>query len=246
VAKQKPGNAERRAMVEQMRAEQERRERLRSLGILGACLLVVLAILGLAIGKYLADGSDGSSKIKLPGIGVPASAAGCDPVTTKKPTGKQRSGVEGNHVEIGTKITYPTSPPAFGQHWPNFLQTSEYRNFYSPSDRPELERMVHSLEHGHTLIWYDETIKPGSTEYQQLQEVADRYNGTTTYINVVPWLSADGPAFPEGKHVVLTHWAGSGDHQEGIWQYCGKTSGAVIQDFVKKYPNTDSPEAGAP
>ncbi|RNL78628.1 DUF3105 domain-containing protein [Nocardioides marmorisolisilvae] len=246
MAKNKPGNAERRAMVEKMRAEQARKERLRSLAILGVCLLVVVGILGLAVGKYLSDGGDGSDKISLDKIGVPAPQAQCDPITTKAPTGKQRSGVDGNHVKIGTTITYPTSPPAFGQHWPNYLQASEYRNFYSPSDRPQLERMVHSLEHGHTLIWYDGTITPGSTEYQQLQKVADKYDGTTTYINVVPWLSTDGPAFPDGKHVVLTHWAGSGDHQQGIWEYCGKTSGQVIESFVKKYPNTDSPEAGAP
>lgn len=245
MSKRNARNAERRALVEKMRAEQARKEQLRNLAVLGVCAVLVVGLLGLAAVKYLHDSAD-LSGLGVEKIGAKASQAGCDPVITRKPTGKQRSGVDGNHVKIGTDLTYPYNPPAFGQHWPNFLQTSEYRNFYSPADRPELERMVHSLEHGHTLIWYDDTITTGSQGYRDLQKIANRYEGTTTDINVVPWLSSDGGAFPGGKHVALTHWAGSGDHQTGVWEYCGKPSGAVIAGFVGKYPKSDSPEASAP
>jgi hypothetical protein len=234
-------SAERRAVVERLRAEQQRRERIRSRAVLAACVIAVVGLLGVAVVKYLdePEAADPSA------LGVPAGDAGCDAITTKQPTGLERSGVKGNHVEIGTTIRYPDSPPAFGQHWPNWLTSSEYRSFYSPRDRPELERMVHSLEHGHTLIWYVDTIKPGSKEYQDLQAIANEYDGTTTYVNILPWKSTDGSAFRDGKHVVLTHWAGSDDDQKGIWQYCSKPSGAVINDFVKEYPNTDAPEGGA-
>ncbi|MCW2854850.1 MAG: hypothetical protein JWR52_465 [Marmoricola sp.] len=248
MAKKNQKNVERREMVEKMRAEQARKERARSMLILGVCVLIVIGLLVPAIWSLVKSNHDKSvlANKSLSSIGVSASAAACDKTITKTPAGLSRSGVNGNHVAIGTTITYPDSPPAFGQHWPNYLQASEYRNFYSPQDRPELERMVHSLEHGHTLIWYDDTIKAGSQAYKDLQAIADKYSGTTTYVNVVPWKPTDGPAFPAGKHVVLTHWEGSSSTQQGVWEYCGQPSGAVISSFVTKYPNSDSPEGGAP
>ena len=242
----KDASTERRAMVEQMRSAQARKERVRSVAILGACVVIVVGLLGVAVVKFVNDGDAGDSGDAQDGsLGVAASAAGCDDVLTKKPTGSDRSGAEGSHVDIGTPVTYPANPPAFGRHWPNYLQGAEYRSFYSPDDRPELQRMVHSLEHGHTLIWYDATIKEGSQDYKALQAVADSYDGTTTYVNILPWTSADGGAFPDGKHVALTHWAGQGEEQQGVWQYCAEPSGEVIEDFVTEYPNTDSPEPGA-
>jgi len=247
VVKKNAKSTERHALVEQMRVEQARKERMRSLAILGGCVLIVVGLLGVAVFKYVQDQRDSErlENLAIENLGVTAAAAECDQIITKEPTGTNRSGVDGNHVDIGTPITYPDSPPAFGPHWPNFLTGTEIRNFYSPADRPELQRVVHSLEHGHTLIWYDDTITQGSTSYKDLEAIAEKYDGTTTYVNILPWKSADGPALPDGKHVVLTHWAGSGDDQKGIWEYCGKPSGAVIKDFVITYPNTDSPEPGA-
>ena len=245
MAKKNAKNTERRAMVEQMRAEQARKERMRSLAILGTCVLIVVGLLGVAVFKYVQDSKNDPSNAELVKIGASVTAASCDPEVKKTPKGDSRSGAKGSHVNVGTKISYPDNPPAFGQHWPNYLQTSEYRGFYSAKDRPEVERMVHSLEHGHTLVWYDDTIKEGSKAYKDLQAIATKYEDSTTYVNVVPWLSSDGGAFPDGKHIAITHWAGPQDKQQGVWEYCGKPSGKVINDFVKKYPNTDSPEPGA-
>jgi len=247
VAKKNPKNIERRAMVEKMRQEQARKERLRSMLILGVSVVIVVGLLLAALIPYL---KDQHAKNKVAGtpvqkLGASLSAASCGTVITKAPTGTQRSGASGNHVNTGTKITYDAAPPAFGQHWPNFLTGPEIRNFYSPQDRPEVERLVHSLEHGHTMVWYDGTIKTSSQEYKDLQAIAAKYANTTTYVNVVPWKSTDGAAFPSGKHVAMTHWTAKGSDQEGVWQYCGKASGAAISSFVKKYPNSDAPEAGS-
>ena len=247
MAKKNPQTVERRAMVEKMRQEQARKERMRSMAILGVSIVVVVGLLVAALIPYL---KDRHAKNQIAGtpvdkIGASASAAACAAVIKKAPTGASMSGANGNHVDIGTKITYPDAPPAFGQHWPNYLTSTEYRGFYSPSDRPEVERMVHSLEHGHTLIWYDDTIKPGSQGYKDLQSIGEKYAGSTTYVNVLPWKSTDGGSFPDGKHVAFTHWAGSGKDQQGVWQYCGKPSGAAIKKFVQDYPSSDSPEPGA-
>jgi hypothetical protein len=240
VAKKNPKDIERRALVEKMRQEQARKEKRRSLLILGGCIVVVLGLLTAALIPYLKDQAD-KNEIKnteLAKLGVSRSAADCDPIKTESAEGS------GDHKATGTSIPYDEAPPAFGPHWPNFLQGSEIRNMYTPEDRPELERMVHSLEHGHTFLWYDDTIKAGSQEYKDLEAMATKL-ADNPWFNIVPWKSSDGDPFPEGKHVALTHWTGP-DKQTGVWEYCGKPSGEVVAEFDEKYTKDNAPEPGAP
>ncbi|MGO4255843.1 DUF3105 domain-containing protein [Marmoricola sp. RAF53] len=236
MAKKNPKNTERRALVEQMRQEQARKERRRSMLILGGCIVVVLGLLAAALVPYLNSQreKDRFAGLELSKVGVAEAAAACSDVTTKSAAGS------GEHKDIGTKLDYPDAPPAFGAHWPNFLTGVERKNFFSPEDRPEVERLVHSLEHGHTLYWYDETVKPGTGSYEDLQAIAAKFSDDPSF-NIVPWTSADGAAFPDGRHVVLTHWTGP-DNQKGAWQYCGKPSGEVVASFIKRFPRTDAPE----
>ena len=239
MAKKNPKDQERRALVEKMRSEQARKEKQRSMLILGACIVVVLGLLSAALIPYLKDRNKDAEvrRAAIEDLGVTKALADCDEPTTKSAEGS------GDHQQIGTKIDYPDAPPAFGAHWPNFMQGAEIRNFYSVDDRPEIERVVHSLEHGHTLVWYDETIKPDTEAYDQLRDIATKLSDNP-YVNILPWKSTDGGEFPEGKHVALTHWTGPED-QKGVWQYCGKPSGEVIADFDEKYPSSDAPEPGA-
>ena len=239
MAKKTPRDNERRAIAEQMRQQQARKERRRSVLILGACVVVVVGLLAAAVIPYVSKMRSDKELAGTPlaELGTSASAAGCSPVQTKKATGNNQ------HLTIGQKIPYADAPPASGPHWGNFLQGSEIRNFYTADDRPELERMVHSLEHGHTLVWYDDTVKPGTASYSLLQKIADRIP-QDDYFMAVPWKAGDGASFPSGKHVALTHWTGP-DDQEGVTQYCGKPSGAAVADFMKKYPKTNTPEPGA-
>ncbi len=232
---------DRRAIAEQMRKEQQRKERRRSLLILGACVLVVAVLLGSAVFVYVKDNRE---KDKLAGkpvekIGATAAAAGCDPVKKADANGS------GQHLNPPKKITYEQAPPAFGPHWPNYLQGSELRSFYTESDRPEIERLVHSLEHGHTIIWYDATVKPGTQAYKDVQAIAGKYDAETEKVMAAPWNESDGGSFPSGKHIGLTHWTGP-DNQKGITQYCELPSGAVVKKFVKDYPANSAPEPEAP
>lgn len=230
---------DRRAVAEQLRREQAQRERRRSLLILGACVVVVVGLLAAALIPYVKQVRKDNKAAATPvsDLGVSASAAKCDPAQEQK--------AKGNNVHIAPpkKIDYPEAPPAFGPHWGNFLQGPEIRTFYTPSDRPQLERLVHSLEHGHTIIWYDDTVKPGSKDYDALQQIS-RKLGLGSYVMAAPWTAADGKSFPSGKHVAITHWTGP-QNQQGVTQYCAAPSGAVVQDFLKKYPKEDAPEPGA-
>jgi len=237
VSKQK--NTERKAMIEQLRREQQRKERLRTWGILGVCGLVVVLLLGFAVGKYVKDqkAADKIANAPMSSIGVSRSAAGCDPVKTENASGS------GQHVTPPQPISYP-APPAYGKHWGNFLTGSEIRTFYTRDDVPEIERLVHSLEHGHTILWYDDTIKTGSADYKAIQQLADKLGGDS-YLMAAPYITkTDGGTFPSGKHVAFTHWTGPAK-QTGVWEYCARPSGTVAQDFVKKYPPDNAPEPGS-
>jgi hypothetical protein len=230
---------DRRAVAEQLRREQAQRERRRSLLILGACVVVVLALLAAALIPYLKQVRKDNAAAATPvsDLGVSSAAAKCDPAKEQKATGNNV------HIAPPKVIKYPEAPPAFGPHWGNFLQGPEIRTFYTPSDRPQLERLVHSLEHGHTIIWYDDTVKPGSKDYEALQQIS-RKLGLGSYVMSAPWTPKDGKAFPSGKHIAITHWTGP-QNQQGVTQYCAAPSGSVVQDFLKKYPKEDAPEPGA-
>ena len=230
----------RRARAEQLRQEQARKERRRSLLILGTCVLVVLGLLGTAVFVYVKDlrEQEKNAGTPLDQLGVKLSGAECSDVTKEKATGNN------NHIDPPTKIPYPAAPPASGPHWGNFLQGSEIRSFYTVDDRPEVERLVHSLEHGHTILWYDETVKPGTDAYKDVKAFADKFEEGEKFM-AAPWTKADGGSFPNGKHVALTHWTGP-ENQEGITQYCAAPSGAVLEQFMKDYPASNSPEPNAP
>lgn len=231
-----------RARTEAVRAAQAaaaRKERLRSIAIIGGAVVVVVALVGAALVPYLKDRAADSdlADASLSSLGVSTSAAGCRAPETKTATGNNE------HLNPGTPITYPEHPPAFGKHWGNFLYGSEIRTFYSRQDRPELERLVHSLEHGHTIVWYDDSIKAGSADYKALEQITDKL-GLDSYVMAAPYDKADGGTFPDGAHVAMTHWTGPTD-QKGVWQYCDRVSGAAIGSFTEEHPKESAPEPGA-
>lgn len=227
----------RRAIAEQLRKDQARKERMRSGLILGVCVLVVLGLLGTAVTVYVRDMREENKQAgtTLAKLGVSTSAADCDPVKKVDASGS------GEHVDPPQKIPYPDAPPAFGRHWGNFLQGSEIRTFYTVQDRPEVERLVHSLEHGYTILWYDETVKPGTDGYKTVEAISKKFD---TYFIAAPWTKDDGASFPSGQHVALTHWTGP-EKQQGIAEYCGAPSGAVVKKFTDDYEADNAPEPGA-
>lgn len=247
----KSNSKDRRAVVDQVRAA-ERGQRGRGLVILGTCVAVALAIVGSTL--WFGSGVPYVSKqwydnrefrgLDVDQIGAPASA--CGDITTKPASGNN------DHVEPGTDVDYPDSPPAFGTHWSEW--ESMDRKFYTAEDRPGLGKLVHNLEHGYTLLWYDATVAGDPDLMADVEAIADKYRGTDNMrlkFKAVPWLEDDGDAFPDGQHVALTHWSNGGVGQDatgeqlGVWQYCSAPSGEAVQSFMEKYPYLDSPEPDA-
>jgi hypothetical protein len=237
---------DRRAVVEQLRREQQRAERRRTIVVISACVVVALLIIGAAAIPLLRQNAQKAKP--LAELGASTSAAGCQALVRKKATGNQE------HRPEGSVIKYADAPPAFGPHYPAPAPMS--RKFYTAKDRPKVEYVVHNLEHGYTLLWYDDTVAADKDQVAVVKAIAAKFSGTkqTDKFIALPWTAKDGKAFPSGTHVALTHWsaggaaasaAGTVAKQRGIWQYCAEPSGEAVRSFTKQYPYSDSPEPSA-
>ena len=238
-------DADRRAVVEQMRREQKRKERRRSLLVLGSAVAVGAIIIGYAVWATLQENKRGEAD--LASLGVPAAEAGCQDVVTRPADGNN------DHRPEGERILYEQAPPATGPHWGQFLQGPEIRKLYTSDDRPPVEQLVHSLEHGHTILWYDETVADDDAAMSELRAIARKFPSSTDPRDkfiAAPWTEDDGEPFPDDAHVALTHWsvgeAKDVEDQRGVWQYCSQVSGEAVEEFMGDYPYSDSPEPDSP
>jgi hypothetical protein len=243
VAKKNAETVQRRKVVEQMRREQAAKERRRTLVILGVCIVIVVGLLAVTVIPYVKHqrALGRLDREAVSRIGADAKAAGCSPVKETVTDHNQ------NHIPAPQTVTYKEAPPAFGPHRPE--PAPFQRKFYSGADRPEVAQLVHNLEHGYNIVWYDDTVAADKKQLDELRTIARKYQDQKFI--VAPWKGTDGAAFPSGKHLALTHWYAdpsaptNQDKQRGVWEYCRTTSGAVISDFTKKYPYSDAPEPNA-
>ena len=229
----KRASQDRKARLAEIQNEQKAKERKVKVGI-AAASAVLLAGLGGVVFYAIND----AKAQQLPNLGVSVASASCDPATTDE------GGGTGEHVGPGTdqpdltSVDYTTVPPS---HGPHFVQWDvSGRNFYTADDRPALETLVHNLEHGYTVLWYDGAKV---TDTSLLKDVADRGNKlpeSSGKFKVVEW-DADRGAFPADKPYALVHWAKDAGHR----QLCGDLSGQAVVDFVKKFPASDTQEPGA-
>jgi hypothetical protein len=244
VSKPKPPN--RREAVARIQAQQKAAERRRTLLTLAPALVLAIVIGVVVYLQVQQQAGPDADLASLSEIGAPAADA-CRDVVTEPAEGNN------DHREEGAPIDYEQAPPAAGPHWGQFLVAGQIRKFWTAEDRPPLERLVHSLEHGWTVVWYDETIAADDAALDDLREIADQYAGSDLEdkVMVAPWTEEDGEPFPDDAHVALTHWSlggtnGNDEEQLGVWQYCSEVSGEAVGQFVVDYPSSDSPEPTAP
>lgn len=250
----KDRNAERNARrerIEQLRKESQRAERRRTLIVVAFCVVIALVIVSLTGWSLWREREEDQelAGIDLDAIGVSADAAACAGVETAPGEG------QGEHVPT-EPVEYTDTPPAFGPHRPTPAQFG--RKFYTSDDRPEVEELVHNLEHGYTILWYDETVADDAEQLGAVEDIAAKFDGsadpgTAEYEEgkfiAAPWTGDDGGEFPDGTHVALTHWAAEGDDAlpeegMGVWNYCEAPSGEVVADFMSEYPAENAMEVG--
>lgn len=246
----KPAKSDRQAKIDQIRKQQKGADARRNVAIIGTCAVIALLIIGAAAFRPIKDWWDQRrfEDTELAAIGAPASVC-AEPIT--KPS-------EGNneHVDESQQVTYEDAPPAFGPHWnvAGLAPVPPGREFYTGEDSPEPEQLLHNLEHGFTVMWYDETIADDADAITELRAIASKFSDTTNLRNafiVAAWTSDDGADFPDGQNIALTHWSVGGvgetdpSKQVGVWQYCSEVSGEAVDAFVREYPRFDAPEGSA-
>jgi hypothetical protein len=229
----------RRAKLEELRKQQRAAERRKTLVFVGIASVIALAIVVAAAIPIYNEWRNDPARRSISSFGVSMAAAQCDNEQAEPATGT------GDHVGPGTdkanitKVEYATVPPTFGKHFP--VPAPFTRKFYTVSDRPPMEQLVHNLEHGYNVVWYDDTIK--GEQLDDLRALSEKIGNDTDgnpYFIISAWDKAYGN-FPQGKHVGMSHWGA----KQGIRQLCGQASGAAIDRFVKAHPKSDSPEPNA-
>jgi Protein of unknown function (DUF3105) len=252
-------NRERREVVEQLRRDARAAERRRTTMVFAACAAVAAVIIAVAVVAIVKqhNKSEALQKTDLTSLGAKAAAAGCAPLSEEDGTGT------GQHTT--DPVSYQTSPPAFGPHNPS-PDTSGV-HFYTADDRPPVEVLVHNLEHGWTIVWYDDTIAGDSEAIDVLKATAAKFDGHGAdpryNMIIAPWTTDDGAGdpIPDGKHIAFTHWSihhptfdpnawkghdTTSDEPAipsfGESEYCSAFSGAALSSFMAKFPFDDAPE----
>ncbi len=225
----------RRATVEALRREQKRQERRKTMLIVGVAALIGALIIGGSAFSLLRDRANDPKRKAVASFGVAADEAGCTEVTTIPESG------QGDHVPVGQPVDYGAEhPPVTGRHAEQWAQGA--RKFYTREDRPQLEQLLHNMEHGYTIVWYDGTIKGEQLEaLEGLSERVPREREKTVGKFIVAPYGVDDreKAFPNGKHIALTHW---GAQKKAYRQYCSSVSGEAVEKMITAHPYTDSPE----
>lgn len=239
---------DRRERVAAMQTQQKAAERRRLFVVIGACVAVIAIIAG-AVGWAII--SENSKKNQaLDSLGGDVAAASCDPITNDPATGSSEHVGPGTNRPDVKRIAYATVPPSSGQHY--VTPALDGRKIYTVADRPPIENLVHNLEHGYTILWYDQSLE--SSQAPALEALSTRINAMPEAGNkflISPWDPSYG-AFPAGKKYALSHWAADVDastgaisKQMGHRQLCGGLNAEVVETFVKKYPWSSAPEPGA-
>ncbi len=96
----------------------------------------------------------------------------------------------GGHVPQGQDVPYQSDPPTSGPHWP----TPTRAGFYS--DRQWPEALVHALEHGNIVIYYD---APGEQALATIREWTGLYGGAWDGVVATP-----KPGLADG--IILSAW----------------------------------------
>jgi len=168
--------------------------------------------------------------VAVAALGVSAATAGCDPVVDDPIAGNTHVG-PGTNRPRELRVAYRTVPPTSGPHFQ--LPNPPSRRFYTMSDRPRMEQLVHSLEHGYVVVWHDGTLSVQGTELLRQVVRAAAADANARKIIVSVWDPAYG-ALPAGKHVVAAVW--------GHRVLCAMVSGDALLRFRGRFPATMAPE----
>jgi hypothetical protein len=144
-----------------------------------------------------------------------ASAKGC----SHSPVKVDIAGLENvaclnqEHVPMTQRVAYRTNPPLSGNHYESWVSPG----FYESKQTPEL--LVHNLEHGNVVIYYNRDLLSAS-ELNQIKKLTDLYKSDFEAVIAVPYADKTHP-------VTLTAWE-NGLHLE-------KVDSALMDKFIDAF-----------
>jgi Protein of unknown function (DUF3105) len=210
---------ERRLEAQKRKRAEERRRKVRNSALAGVVGVLVVAGIVLAVT---------SSRHSTQTFSTLAKAAGCTDVqdTTTLTGTTSRTHLTDAQISSGVTLTYSTSPPSGGTHYPVPLPKGVYGPLSTnPRDNPNLYMAVHSLEHGYVDIWYGPGLP--ADQIASLKSFADQ-----TKVLVISY-----PQLAAGKSVAMSTW--------GRLQSCDKVNTDEIQAYIDQYRLKTAPEPDA-
>lgn len=199
---------QRRAAEEARKREQQRAARKRNLVTLG----IAVVVLGVVIALVLRESGGGGGS--LAGA-VDREEAGCGPVEEHDDEGQE-------HVD--TPPPYGTNPPTSGPH----LQTPSSGGFFDEDAPITPGALVHNLEHGQIVFWYDPEAPQGVID--ALEAVVDEQPEA---LIAVPWDDIESPST-----FAMTAWTRS--------QHCRQVSPEVVDAFRAEFQGKGPEPVGVP
>ena len=145
-----------------------------------------------------------------------------------------------DHVDPGTEMEYEGVPPVSGKHWGQWPEITA--RVYEADERPELGELVHSQEHGWTIVWYADGVATRATLPRPPMLSMRPERRRSSSCRGPPTTAMPSPTEPQ---VAMTHWGGGDDAQE-YRQYCASVSADAVLAFTERRPYTDSHEPDAP
>jgi len=183
-----------------------------SLTLVAAGVVLVLAV-GAAIYVTQLSGGGGGDGIE--------SAALDDSGDSERLSSVEQFPSEGRqHVPSSQNLNYTQSPPLSGAHYDTPTQGGFYENAQPAGN------IVHALEHGAVVIYYDPAALNDSTR-NSLQTFADTHTGTWRSVIVVP-----NPNESAQSDYVLTAWR----NRMYMDNYDAQTVHAFLSEFLGRGP----------
>lgn len=198
----------RREAEERRKAEARKAAVRRNILTIGTAILVAGIVIAAIVLQRESGGIDEE-------VGVAAEEANCGDIETFE---KQ----EADHIDVGAAHEpYNSSPPTSGPHY----EVPADSTFFTEPQQPE--QLLHNLEHGQIVIWYDPDAPP---ETQQQIENLVRQEPLATV--ALPYTDIETP-----YRLALTAWGAS--------QLCEQVSQQVVNNFRREYQGK-GPEKIAP
>jgi len=181
----------------------------------GIVVIGVIIVLAVGVALYVTQLAGGGSA-----DGIEASSLDASGDAERLADVEQFPNRGNQHVDSGTTVDYAQSPPLSGPHY-NVPTEGGYYGETQPAGN-----IVHALEHGAVVIYYDESAMNESTR-SSLQEFANTHTGTWRSVIVVPHTNESAES-----DFVLTAWR----HRMYMDSYDARVVFEFLSEFLGRGP----------